>query len=109
MSFCASELAKCLGYNPYDNSNTFITPTACSTSGAPAATGNGEQPAATTTGGAGGMPGGNMPTGTMNMATQAGNATATSTKPAQYTGAAALLESYGSFVAVAAGAVAMMV
>ncbi|SMR41356.1 unnamed protein product [Zymoseptoria tritici ST99CH_1E4] len=105
MSFCASELAKCLGYNPYDNSNTFITPTACSTSGAPAPTG-----------GASGMPtgnmptgNGNMPTGTMNMPTHAGNATATSTNPAQYTGAASLLESYGSFVAVAAGAVAMMV
>ncbi|KAF5663476.1 cell wall glycoprotein [Fusarium denticulatum] len=39
---CAADYAQCLGYNPYDNGGSFVTPTACSA--ATSATSSGSKP-----------------------------------------------------------------
>jgi len=80
---CASTLASCIGYNPFDNSGSFVTPTACSSAGAskPTMAGNG---------------------------TMMGTASATYSAPAQYTGGASLMSGCGSLMAVAAGAVGLL-
>ncbi|KAI5362454.1 hypothetical protein Slin15195_G061110 [Septoria linicola] len=77
---CASDLATCVGYNPFDNNGTFVTPTSC----------------AGGMGGMGGMGSGNK------------TATATMSRPAVYTGAAAI-NLGGPLAALAAGAVALMI
>ncbi|GAB0136175.1 hypothetical protein EsDP_00004487 [Epichloe bromicola] len=88
MSFCASKLASCVGYNPFAGNGTFVNPTACS------AQPTGANPTGTATATGSGGSGG-------------GNATSTGTPPP--TGAAGqLTPAFPALALLALGALALL-